>query len=85
MTPELTLYHFESCPFCIRVRRFMAENEIHIPLKDTLRNSEYREELIHLGGKKQVPALSIDGKILYESLDIIDWMRINLLDEREVA
>lgn len=85
MQPELTLYHFESCPFCIRVRRFMAENDIQIPLKDTLRHPKYREELIRLGGKKQVPALSIDGDILYESLDIIDWMQANLLSAQETA
>ena len=30
--------------------------------------------LIEHGGKEQVPCLFIDGKPLYESLDIIAWL-----------
>lgn len=74
---NLTLYHFEGCPYCARVRDFMAQNRISIPLKDTHANRAYGEELIKIGGKKQVPCLVIDGKALYESLDIIDWLKKN--------
>ena len=35
------------------------------------------EELIKIGGKPQVPCLVIDGKALYESLDIIEWFKRN--------
>lgn len=30
-----------------------------------------------IGGKTQVPCLVIDGKPLYESLDIIEWLKTN--------
>ncbi len=73
----LTLYHFESCPTCGRVRDFMAQNNISIPLKDIHAQPAYRDELIKIGGKKQVPCLVIDGKALYESLDIIEWLKKN--------
>ena len=46
-------------------------------MKDTLENPANRAELIAIGGKPQVPCLVIDGKALYESLDIIDWVRKN--------
>ena len=73
---ELTLYGRTSCPYCAKVLRFMQSRNIEIPLKDTT-NPENREELIRIGGKGQVPCLVIDGKALYESMDIIDWLQNN--------
>ena len=75
--PQLTLYHFEGCSYCTRVRQYMAQHKISIPLKDIHANPDYREELIKIGGKGQVPCLVIDGKALYESLDIIEWLKQN--------
>lgn len=71
--PNLTLYHFDSCPYCNKVRQYLSKRQISIPMKDTHASDEYRDELIKLGGKKQVPALAIDDTILYESDDIIEW------------
>ena len=73
--PKLTLYHFESCPYCVIVRKFMAENNISIPMKDTQKDHRAQAELIKIGGKRQVPCLVIDGKALYESDDIIAWLK----------
>ena len=73
----LSIYEFKMCPFCIKVRRYLHRQNLPIPLKDA-KNSPYREELLHGGGKIQVPCLKIqneDGSSswLYESLDIIDY------------
>ena len=38
---------------------------------------EDRLELIRVGGKQQVPCLFIDGKPMYESMDIVEWLRAN--------
>jgi len=40
-------------------------------------SSESREELISIGGQSQIPCLVIDGKALYESDDIIEWLKEN--------
>ena len=72
---HLTLYHFEGCPYCQSVRDYMAANNITIPLKDIRKTPAFREELIRIGGKPQVPCLVIDGKALYESDDIIQWLK----------
>ncbi len=74
---ELTLYHFAGCPYCARVRDYLAKNNIVLPLKDIHQNSNYEKELLAIGGKRQVPCLVIDGKALYESLDIIEWLKKN--------
>jgi glutaredoxin 3 len=74
---NLTLYHFVGCPYCQRVRDFLAKENIKVPMKDIHENMDFRDELIKIGGKKQVPCLVIDGKALYESTDIIEWFKKN--------
>ncbi|HAR30712.1 MAG TPA: glutaredoxin [Gammaproteobacteria bacterium] len=79
MSESYVLYQYDSCPFCQRVRRFLAESGLSLPLKDTLRDPEARRELLTGGGDTQVPCLRIerDGEVtwLYESLDIIAYLR----------
>ncbi|MFW5961846.1 MAG: glutaredoxin family protein [bacterium] len=36
-------------------------------------------ELIEVGGKRQVPCLFINGEPLYESRDILNWLKSNLV------
>ena len=59
---KLELYMFDTCPYCRRVLNYIA-------------NAEDRRRLIEVGGYEQVPCLFIDGKPMYESLDIIDWLK----------
>ena len=75
---ELTLYYSPTCPYCRKVLNFMQQQNIKIPVKNRDESSANRQELIRIGGKAQVPCLIIDGKALYESDDIIDWMKKNL-------
>ena len=75
--PKLTLYHFVGCPYCQRVKIYLDKEGIQIPMKDIHANRANLDELIKIGGKEQVPCLVIDGKALYESLDIIEWFKQN--------
>ena len=79
MSETYELYHSEICGFCHRVRRYLDQAGWELPLKDTLRDGSAREALIRGGGKSQVPCLHIrrDGEEtwLYESLDIIDYLK----------
>jgi glutaredoxin len=74
---KLMLYQFAGCPYCDKVRRFMQQSGITLPMKDTRADPRNREELVKIGGKGQVPCLVIDGKALYESDDIIEWLKKN--------
>ena len=74
---DLVLYHFNGCPYCQRVRDFLTKEKINVPMKDVHQSAAYKEELFKIGGKTQVPCLVIDGKALYESLDIIEWLKKN--------
>ena len=74
---QITLYHFQGCPYCARVRDYLSQANIALPMKDTHANPDYRDELIKIGGKPQVPCLVVDDKAIYESLDIIEWLKKN--------
>ncbi|WP_293815981.1 glutaredoxin [uncultured Parolsenella sp.] len=78
-THELELFMKPTCPYCIKVMNFMSENNITIPLRDIVADESAAETLVAVGGKRQVPCLFIDGKPLYESGDIIEWLRDNAL------
>jgi len=79
-TEYFTLYQFEACPFCVKVRRFIRKNSLKINLKDAKNNKQYKSELIYGGGKHKVPCLRIDKinsktEWLYESKEIIKFLK----------
>ena len=74
---QLLLYYIPTCSFCLKVLQFMRQNNITIPLKNRDENPQIQRELVKLGGSTQVPCLVIDGKALYESEDIIAWLKAN--------
>ena len=75
--PELTLYHYPTCPFCKVVFDCLERLNLEIPMRDLNIDAGAREALIEIGGKGQVPCLIIDGKALYESADIVRWLEEN--------
>lgn len=78
--PILVLYYKPSCPYCQKVLTFLKNNNKEISLKNVDEHPDAKDELLHLGGKTQVPCLFINGKPLYESQAIIDWLN----EKREV-
>ena len=73
---KLELYKMDSCPYCRRVMRYIeAEGRNDITYRDISLSEDAEQTLIRVGGKRQVPCLFIDGKPMYESLDIIDWLK----------
>lgn len=73
----MELFYFPECPFCNKVRAYMAERDLELPLLNA-HDPENAQRLLELGGKVQVPALLHDGELLYESDDIIDFLEAAL-------
>ncbi|MEM9741985.1 MAG: glutathione S-transferase N-terminal domain-containing protein [Pseudomonadota bacterium] len=75
---QYQLFHFDFCPFCMRVRQFLERNSLTIPLRNIHRDRAAYDELVQGGGSQQVPCLRIerDGNVrwLYESEDIIHYL-----------
>ncbi len=73
---ELELFYKGECPFSKKVLAFMEEEGItEVELKEINEDLAAKDRLKEVGGKIQVPCLLIDGEPLYESDDIIDWLR----------
>ncbi len=73
---KLELFMFDTCPFCRRVLNYIDESgRTDVELHNIRKNEADRMRLIEVGGMEQVPCLFIDGKPMYESLDIIDWLK----------
>ncbi|HXX47429.1 MAG TPA: glutathione S-transferase N-terminal domain-containing protein [Myxococcota bacterium] len=81
--PGLSLYHFEGCSYCGRVRDAMRRLGIELELRDIQQQPRYRDELVGATGKQMVPCLRIESpsgaRWMHESADIIRYL------EREVA
>ena len=77
-SPKLDFYYFESCPYCQRVMNVIEKNQIQVNWMDTSKNSDYAKKLRTDTGRTTVPCLYIDGKPMFESLDIMEWLESNL-------
>lgn len=76
---RLSLYQFEACPFCVRVRFTLKRLSLPIEIRDAKNNPEYKNELMEKGGQYQVPCLKIENEQgavqwLYESSAIIQYL-----------
>jgi len=78
-TQNLTLYHYPTCPFCLKTRRTIRRLSLKIELRDAQNDPDHRAALIAGGGKPQVPCLLIadangQQSWLYESDAINAYM-----------
>ena len=55
---------------------FEVVNRLQVPVRyrDITKDPEAARKLVAVGGEDQVPCLFIDGKPLYESDDIVDYL-----------
>jgi len=74
----LTLYRKIGCPYCTRVLATARELDLTLAEKN-IADPGVADELVALGGKRQVPFLVDDarGVSMYESGDIIEYLRVN--------
>ena len=71
------LYYMTTCPYCQEVLRFMDEHDITMETRD-IHVGNNRADLVNIGGKAQVPCLVINGKPMYESDDIVAYLKQKL-------
>ncbi|MES2122601.1 MAG: glutathione S-transferase N-terminal domain-containing protein, partial [Chlamydiota bacterium] len=71
---KLVLYYASYCPYSQKVLTYLEHMNWSIPMKNVENSRKAKDELKTVGGKLQVPCLVIDGKALYESDAIIQWL-----------
>ena len=77
---SLTLYQYQTCPFCIKVRQEMSRLSLNIQRIDAQHEGPDRQALLKGGGHTKVPCLKITDKAgktqwLYDSEKIIAYLR----------
>lgn len=72
---DYILYVGTVCPFCKKVENFLNEENIELEIVNIEKDRDAMQKLIEEGGKRQVPCLYHDGEYLYESDDIIEFLK----------
>lgn len=73
----LELFYFEACPFCQIVLQLVTELKIKVEYLDIQRSAEALQRLQKDTGRRTVPCLYIDNKPMFESRDIMLWLKEN--------
>lgn len=83
----LELYEFEASPYCRLVREVLTELDLDAVIHPCPQHgTRFRPRVVELGGKAQFPFLvdpNSDTR-LYESADIIDYLRATYADQPRV-
>lgn len=74
--PQLLLVILPGCPYCGQVLKYVKKAGIKIPMCNA--NEAFcRDKLVRDGGVAQVPCLFINDRPIYESTEIIRWLKEN--------
>ena len=71
---DMYLYVKPGCPYCMKVDNFLKQAGIELEHRSVLSGTN-ADDLRALGGKVQSPCLIVNGKAMYESDDIITYLR----------
>lgn len=79
LASRLTLYGHNTCVFCREVNKVIDHLEIKLKIKNTFKHPEFKQELLHGGGKVTVPCLKIISQLgeeqwLYDSATINNYL-----------
>ena len=75
---EYQLFKTDLCGFCYRVRGFLEQHDIEVPLRDVNQDQAAFRELLQSTGRTTVPCLRIQKgdsvEWMFESMDIIRYL-----------
>ena len=64
MANSVIVYSTPTCPFCIRAKQFLKDNNVQFEDIDVSENHEKAQEMIKKSGQMGVPVLEIGEKII---------------------
>ena len=64
MAKQVKIYSTPTCPFCIRAKQFLKDNNVIFEDIDVSVNQAAAEEMIRKSGQMGVPLLDIDGELI---------------------
>jgi len=64
MAKTVKIYSTPSCPWCIRTKQFLKENNIAFQDVDVSSDKQAADEMMQKTGQMGVPVLDIEGEII---------------------
>lgn len=64
MDKKVLVYSTPTCPYCIRTKQFLRDNNIVFEDIDVSVNQTAAEEIVRKSGQMGVPVLDINGQII---------------------
>ncbi|MBN2452864.1 MAG: glutathione S-transferase N-terminal domain-containing protein [Candidatus Omnitrophica bacterium] len=64
MAKKITVYSTPTCPFCIRLKQYLKENNVQFTDYDVGSDAAKAQEMINKSGQMGVPVIEIDEKIV---------------------
>jgi len=72
---EITLYQFESCPYCAKVRGKLETMGLEYEKIDVPWSHPERKEVYEVSGQTTVPVLVDGDTMLADEYEIIDYLK----------
>jgi glutaredoxin-like YruB-family protein len=64
MANSIKVYSTPTCPYCIRAKQYLRDNNIVFEDIDVSASEQAAQEMVDKSGQMGVPVLDIDGKII---------------------
>lgn len=64
MAKQVKVYSTPTCPWCIRAKQFLTENNIAFENYDVSVDQDKAQEMIDKSGQMGVPVIDIEGEII---------------------
>jgi glutaredoxin 3 len=64
MNKTVKVYSTPTCPWCLRAKQFLKDNNIVFENLDVAQDHAAAEEMVQKSGQMGVPVLDIDGEII---------------------
>jgi len=64
MAKSVKIYSTPTCPWCIRAKQFLKENNVEFQNIDVSGDQQAIDELMQKSGQMGVPVLDIEGEVI---------------------
>jgi len=61
---KVKVYSTPTCPYCIRAKQFLKDNNVEFENIDVSADQQKSEEMVKISGQMGVPVIDIEGEII---------------------
>ena len=64
MDKKVKVYSTTTCPYCLRLKEFLKENNVTFEDLDVSANQQAADEMVQKSGQMAVPVVDIEGEMI---------------------